>query len=107
MRVAGEQDKRMLQDEGCDPHGVLWDGGALLHQLAIKGCVMVRRLFIGVEHSHAGLQQKPAQDSLVARSLAARGKSRAQCSEHDEWQPDFVGKLDRLTTDALPRHKSM
>ncbi len=30
VRVTGKQDKRMLQDEGCDPHIVRRNGGALL-----------------------------------------------------------------------------
>ncbi len=80
MRVTGEQDKRMLKDEGCDPHIVRWDGSALLTQLAVNGSVMMRRLFIGIEYTDAGLQEKTAQDSFVARSLAARSKSGAQFS---------------------------
>jgi hypothetical protein len=33
MCVAGEQDKRMLQDEGCDPHIIRRDRSALPSQL--------------------------------------------------------------------------
>ena len=76
MRVTGEQDERMLQDEGCDPHVVRRDGSALLSQLAVNGGVMMGRLFIGIEHTDAGLQQKTAQDGFVARSLAARQQIR-------------------------------
>ncbi len=96
MRIAGTQDKRMLQDEGGNPHIVGRDRSALLPQLPVNGAVMVRCLFIGVEHTDAGLQQKTAQDSLVARSLTAHGESGAQFSQHDEGQPDFIGEFDRF-----------
>jgi hypothetical protein len=55
MRVAGAEDKRMLQDERRDPHIVGWDGSALFAQLPVKGGVMMRGLFIGIEHADAGL----------------------------------------------------
>ena len=93
MCVAGTQNERMLQDEGCDPHIVGRDGSALLAQLAVDGAVMVRGL---LEHTDARLQQKTAQDSLVARSLTAHCKSGAQFSQHDEGQPDFIGEFDRF-----------
>jgi NAD(P)-dependent dehydrogenase (short-subunit alcohol dehydrogenase family) len=91
----------MLQNEGRDPHVVGRDGSALLSQLPVNRAVMMRGLFIGVEHTDAGLQQKTAQDSLVARSRAAQnkpahGKTGAQFSQHDERQPDFIGVFDRF-----------
>jgi len=67
MCVAGTQNKRMLQDESRDPHIVGRDGSTLLAQLPVNGAVMVRGLFIGIEHTDARLQQKTAQDSFVAR----------------------------------------
>ncbi len=91
----------MLQDEGCDPHIVGRDGSALLPQLPVNSAVMMRGLFIGIEHTDARLQQKAAQDSLVARSRAAHnkpahGEAGAQFSQHDEGQPDFIGEFDRF-----------
>jgi hypothetical protein len=70
MRVAGAQDKRMLQHEGGDPHIVCGDGSALLAQLSIKSSVVMGCLIVGVEHADAGLQQKAAQaqDSFVPSS---------------------------------------
>src|SRR3984885_12007526 len=96
MCVAGTQNERMLQDEGRDPHIVGGDGDALLAQLPVNGSVMVRGLFIGIEHTDARLQQKTAQDSFVARSLTARSESGAQFSKHNEGQPDFIGEFDRF-----------
>ncbi len=96
MRVAGTQDERMLQDEGRDPNIVGRDGSALLPQLTVNRAVMMRSLFVSIEHTNAGLQQKTAQDSLVARSLTSDGKSSAQFSQHDEGQPDFIGEFDRF-----------
>lgn len=84
----------MLQHEGRDPHIVGRDGSALLPQLPADSAVMVRGLLIGVEHTDAGLHQKTAQDSLVARSLTAHSKAGAQFSQHDEGQPDFIGEFD-------------
>ena len=70
MRVAGTQDKGMLQHEGRDPHIVCWDGSALLAQLPIQSSVVMGCLVVGVEHTDAGLQQKAAQaqDSFVPSS---------------------------------------
>jgi len=56
VRFTGKQEQRMLQDEGCDPHIVGRDGGALLTQLSVNGGVMMRRLLVGIEHADAGLQ---------------------------------------------------
>jgi len=86
----------MLQDQGCDPHIVRRDRGALLTQLPVNSGVVMRRLLVGIEHADTGLQEKTAQDGFVARSLAPYGKSGAQLSQRDERQPDFVGELDRL-----------
>ncbi len=94
VHIAGAQNKRMLQDEGRDPHVVGRYGSALLAQLPVNSAVMMRGLLIGVEHTDAGLQQKTAQHGLVARSLTAYGKSGAQFSQHDEGQPDFIGEFD-------------
>ncbi len=44
-------------------------GSALLTQLAVNGCVMMRRLSIGIKYTDAGLEEKTAQDSVVARFL--------------------------------------
>jgi hypothetical protein len=66
MRVAGQQNERMLQDEG-DPRVVGRDGRALLSQLPVNGTVLLRCLFIGVEDANTGLQQKTAKDGVVAR----------------------------------------
>jgi len=77
MRVTGEQDQGMLQDEGCDPHIIGWDRSALLPQLPVNGGVVMGGLLVGIEDSDAGLQQKAAQDSFIAGSLAADGKSGA------------------------------
>ena len=94
MRVTGEQDKRMLQDEGRDPHIICWDGSALLAQLPVNGGVVMGGLLVGKEDTDTGFQEKTAQYGFVARSLAAHSKSGAQFSEHDERQPDFVGVFD-------------
>jgi len=56
-------------------------------------------LFVGVEHTDTGLQQKAAQDSFVARTLTAQtktayGKSGTQFSQNDEGQPDFIGEFE-------------
>src|ERR1700690_1497125 len=56
----------------------------------------MRGLFVGIEDSDAGLQQKTAQDSFVSRDLIAHGKSGAQFSHYDERQPNFIGKFDRF-----------
>src|ERR1700693_3374921 len=66
---------------------------------------MMRGLFIGIEHTNPGLQQKTAQDSLVARSLAPDGKSGAQFSQHDEGQPDFIGEFERFDNRHIPPAK--
>jgi len=84
MCVAGTQNERMLQYESRDPHIVGRDGSALLAQLAVNGAVMVRRLFVRIEHTDARLQEKTAQDSFVARSLTAHSKAGAQFSQHNE-----------------------
>lgn len=84
VRVTGKQDKRMLQDEGCDPHIIRWDGRALLAQLPINGGVMMRRLVVGIEHTNARFKQKAAQHCFVLRSLGAHCKSGAQFPEHDK-----------------------
>ncbi len=86
----------MLKNEGRGPHIVGRDRSALFAQLAVNGTIMVRGLFVGIEHTNAGLQQKAAQDSLVARALAAYRESGAQFSKHDEGQPDFIGEFDRF-----------
>src|SRR5215469_7574064 len=86
----------MLQHQGCDPHVVRRDRRALLTQLPVNSGVVVRRLLISIEHAHSGLQEKPAQDGFVTRSLVPHGKSGAQLSRHDERQPDFIGELDHL-----------
>lgn len=86
----------MLQGEGRDPHIVRRDGGALLTQLPVNSGVVMRRLLVGIEHADTGLQEKTAQDSFVARSLAPNCKSGSQLSQHDERQPDFIGELDHL-----------
>src|ERR1700751_4240170 len=96
MGVAGTQDKRMLQDECCNPHIVSRNGGTLLTQLPVNDGVMMRRLLVGIEDPDTGLQEKAPQDSLVARTLAAHSKAGAQFSQHDERQPDFIRQLDRL-----------
>ena len=80
VRVTGTQDKRMLQNEGCDPHIVRRNGGALLKQLPVNGSVMMRGLFVGIEHTDAGLQEKTPQDSFVPESLAAHSESGTQFS---------------------------
>jgi len=80
VRVTGKQDKRMLQDEGCDPHIIRRNGGALLTQLPVNGSVMMRGLLVGIEHTDAGLQEKTSQDSFVPWSLAARSETSAQFS---------------------------
>ena len=90
MHIAGAQHERMLQNKGRDPHTVRRDGSALLPQLPKNRSVMMRSLFIGVEHSDAGPHQKAPQHCFVARSLIAHDKSRTQFSQHDEGQPDLV-----------------
>ena len=49
----------------------------MLAQLTVNGCLMMRRLFIGIKYTDAGLQEKTAQDSFVAPSLAVRCESDA------------------------------
>ncbi len=80
MRVAGKENERMLQDQGSDPHIIRRDGSALLSQLPVNGGIMVRCLFIGVEHAYAGLEQKSPQDGFIPRPLTTYGKARAQFS---------------------------
>lgn len=77
MSVAGAENKRMLQDEGRDPHIVGRDGSALLTQLSVERAVMMSCLFVGVENANAGLHKKTAQDRFIARPLTADGKSSA------------------------------
>jgi hypothetical protein len=84
----------MLENQGSDPHIVGWDGRALLPQLAVNGCVVMRRLLIAIEHADAGLQQKAAEDGFVAGALGADGKSSTQFSENDEGEPDLIGALN-------------
>jgi hypothetical protein len=94
MRVTGEQDKRMLQDKGRDPHIVGWDGSALLAQLPVNGGVVMGGLLVGIEDTDTGFQEKSAEHRFVARSLSADGKSGAQFSEDNERQPDLIGVFD-------------
>jgi len=96
MRVTGEQDQGMLQDEGCDPHIIGWDRSALLPQLPVQGGVVMGGLLVGIEDTDARLEQKTAQDSFIAGSLAANRKSGAQFSQHDERQPNFIGEFNRF-----------
>ncbi len=96
MRIAGTQRERMLQDERRDPHIIGRDGSALFSQLAVDSSVMMRCLFIGVEHSNTGFQQKAPEDGLVARPLISDGKSGAQLADYNEGQPDFIGEFHRL-----------
>src|SRR4051812_18247764 len=84
----------MLQNQGSDPHIVGRDWSALLTQLLVNGGVMMRGLFIGVEHADAMLHEKAAEDGFVSRSLGAHRESSAQFPHHDERQPDFVGEFD-------------
>ena len=63
-------------------------------QLPVNSAVMMRGLFVGIEHTNAGFQQKASQDGFVARSLTAHSKSGPQFSKHDEGQPDFLGEFD-------------
>ncbi|MGC1372633.1 MAG: hypothetical protein WA824_10895 [Candidatus Sulfotelmatobacter sp.] len=85
----------MLQHKGCDPH-IVGRNRCTLLALPINSAVMMRGLFIGVEHTDAGLQQKTPQDGFVARALTAHSKSGAQFSQHNEGQPDFIGKFNRF-----------
>ena len=101
VRVTSKEDERMLQDQGCDPHIVRRDRGALLTQLPINSGVVMRRLLVGIEQADTGLQEKTAQDGFVAWSLAPYGKSGAQLSQHDERQPNFIGELDRLDNEYI------
>jgi len=94
MRVAGEQNERMLQDEGRDPHIVGWDGSALLSQLPENSGVMMRGLLVSKKHTNGGFQEEAPQDGFVARSLTAHSKSGPQFSKHDKRQPDFLGEFD-------------
>ena len=105
MSVAIAQGQRVLQHQGCDPHIVRWDRGALLAQLPVNRRVMMRGLFIGVEHSDAWLQQKPTQDGFVAGSLRAYGKSRVQFTYHDEREPDFVSELNNFNYRSIAAAK--
>ena len=71
MGVTSEQDKRMLQDEGRDPHIVGRDGSALLAQLPVNGGVVMGGLLVGKEDIDTGFQEKTAQNGFVTGSLAA------------------------------------
>src|ERR1700722_12176688 len=86
----------MLQDQGRDPHIVCRDRSALLAQLPVDGAIVMRGLFIGIEHSRAGRQKKMAEDSLIFWSLSANGKSGAQFSHYDEGQPHLIGVFDNF-----------
>ena|ERR1700722_5752261 len=105
MCVPGAQNKRVLQHEGCDPHVIGRDGSALLSELAVDRGIVMGGLFVGIENTNAGLEQKSAQDSFITRSLAAYSKSGAQFSEHDEGQPDFMGTLYRLNNRSIAAAK--
>jgi len=74
----------MLQYQGCDPHIVGWDRRALLTQLPVNGGVVMRRLFIGLEHANTGLHEKVAKDSFVLRPLGSHRESSAQFAHHNE-----------------------
>jgi hypothetical protein len=104
VRIPCKQDQRMLQDESGDPDIVRRDGRALLPQLPVNGGVVMCRLVVGIEHTYARLEEEPAQNGFVPRSLRAH---RTQSSEHDEGQPHFIGELNGSTTDALPRQRSV
>ena len=55
---------------------------------------MVRGLFIGIEHRDAWLQQKPAQDRFILRSLRPHSKSGAQFPYNNKRKPDLIGELN-------------
>jgi hypothetical protein len=49
VRFTGKSSERMLQHKGCGPHLVRRDWGALLTQLLVNSCVVMRRPLVGIE----------------------------------------------------------
>src|SRR5580658_7261407 len=55
VRVAGEKNERMFENERRDPHIVSGDWGALLAELAVNVRVVMRGLLAGVDNSDTRL----------------------------------------------------
>lgn len=94
--VTSKQDKRMFEDESCNPHIVRWDGRSLLTQLPVNGTVVMRCLVVGIEYPNPRFEEETPQDCFIVRSLSTNCKAGAQFAEDNEGQPDFIGELDCL-----------
>lgn len=94
MRVAGEEDERMLQNKRRDPHIVGGDWGALFAELPVDVRVVVRGLLVGIDNPDTRLEKESAQDGFIAWSLAAHGKPGTQFSQGDKRKPDLASPFD-------------
>jgi len=96
MRIPRVKDERILEDEGRNPHIVRGDRSALLPQLPVSGRIMMGCLLICIKNTNAGLKKETAQNSFIARPLAAYGKTGTQFPEYNERQPNLIGAFDHL-----------
>ena len=78
VAVAVVEHERMLKHEGRNPDVVGRDRCTLLTQLPVHVRIMMRCLLVGIKDINPRLEKKPAQNRLVARSLATDGEPGAQ-----------------------------
>ena len=104
VRVAGEKNQRMFENERGDPHIVGGDWGALLAELPVYVRVMMRGLLVGIDNPDTWFHKESAQDGFVAWPLAAYGKPCTQFSQNNKRKPDlgclFDERDDRGVTPA-------
>jgi hypothetical protein len=96
VRVAGEKNQRMFENERRDPHIVGGDWGALLAELPIYVRVMMRGLLAGIDNPDTRFYKESAQDGFVPWPLAAYGEPGTQFSQDNKRKPDLGSPFDDL-----------
>ena len=91
--VSCVQGKVVLQDESRQPHIVRRNRCALFPELAEHGSVVVSRLVVGKEHTHAIFQEEASQDPLVLGLPTAVREAGPKLTDDDEGQHDRLGFL--------------
>jgi hypothetical protein len=82
--VSSMQGKVVLQDKSRQPHIVRRDRCALFPELAEHGRVVVSRLVVGKENTHAVFQKETPQDPLVLGLPTTVREAGPKLADHDE-----------------------
>ena len=93
MFVSRMQGQIVLQDERRQPHVIRGNRRTLLPELAKDGCVVVSRLIVCKEDTHAVFQEETSQDSFVFGLPTTMREAGPKLADHDEWQQDRLGFL--------------